>query len=421
MDANILIVGAGIGGLSSACEMTKKLNIKKQTLRLFEADREVGGRLCSHHSLDLGAGRFNLNKHPVLGKLIETLSIPVEPMQYEIVTSKDEENDLKAFQTACFSKLYAFGQEADAVKNIKDTFYDLCKFCLGEEIASKFCCLTGYDTLLHPKLSLQLGLKIVSNHPEWEWLQQGGHSKWFRPVNGFQSLIRQLRSYLETNNWHFHLKHTLRKIERVDGSFHLTFQNQLKQEVVARSDVVIMALPFSGLSEIDIPGFQYKKFLDDIVDVPLFKCFLNYGDSWWRKYQLEGKCLVTKHELRKIYFSKTTGELFIYNDGLSANFWREYCDRGEKAVVQKITELLAVALEIPQEEISIPEDVRYRFWKRGVAFWKNDSRLGEEYPNTIEIYPNLFICSDLLTQHSGWIEGALISAESIANQLQAKL
>lgn len=418
MDAHVLIIGAGIGGLFSACEIEKQIKKEKvmqnMIFRIFEADEEVGGKLYTHNSHDLGAGRFCPGKHSNLEKLVLSLSIPTEPVEYDVIYSRD--NNLWEFQKKCIDKLQMHcSLHSNSIQG-DTTFFEVCKNCLGENAALEFCRYSGYDTLLNEELSFQKGTEILFNHPESEWAQKKNQNIWLRPVNGFQTLGLQLKKNLQ-KNWQFHFGHQFHKIEFTGNQFLLTFQNTKKEKVLATSKVVIIALPLGGLRDLDIPWLKPWNFQENIVEVPLFKCYLKYQNLWWKEYQLEGKCLVTNQNLRKIYFSKSENKLFFYTDGPSSLFWKEYIDNGESTILKMISKQLADTLALDVNKIPAPNDFQYRFWKRGVSFWKKESIYSKQIPNAIEIHPNLFICSDLFTHYDGWIEGSLLSGTSIAQKL----
>lgn len=399
MYADILIVGGGIGGIATARELQNMIgSTVGLSCLLFEQTDEIGGRLHSRSAFDFGAGRFCPSRHTFLHQLIQDLSLPASPYFYKLVVN------CKEFHDDCLQQLLNHLPEGN--------FYDACTHCLGKERANKLCASFGYDTLRSCDLPFNVGLQILLSQPERDWDKDENKGQWLRLQNGFQSLASSMQNELENAGWIFHFGRRLTHVQKNENSYRVTFANQAGNAHEVLCEILILAIPMSELFHL---GLASLEFIDDIQDVPLFKCLVRYETPWWSSYDLEGKCLITYERLRKIYFSLTESELFFYTDADSALFWAHKMEQGEESLMKEIQHLLTVALCTSNERIPCPLSIQYKFWSQGVTFWKKPPPFQQN--NYVKLQPNLYICSDLFTEHSGWIEGSLISARKIAQQV----
>lgn len=404
METEFAIVGAGIGGIYSA-NLLKNSSIKK--ILLFEETDQIGGRLISPNAINLGAGRFCPAIHPRLNNLINQYSLPVRSFKFDIFFNLHK------------SKFFSLKESLEKLNHHKinktrfESFYNEAISCLGPIHAKNLFITSGYDTLKHKDLSFEMGLKILQEHPE-TYVQ--AQNEWLQLQKGFQTLPIALSNTFKDKKKEIFLNTSLKKIAKENNKYRLTFQRN-KEVLEVICSTVILAMPMIKLMKIDMFNMDVN-LKNEFFPVPLFKCYLTYNENWY-PYELEGKCLIVNNPLRKIYFD-TNGNIFFYVDFKSANFWKKFISKSQQDLFEQIAIQLSKSIGISKELIPMPDKIHYQLWNPGISLWKKDSNFHGKVDNMLELESNIFLCSDIFTDYSGWIEGSLISAETIHHSIMKR-
>jgi monoamine oxidase len=146
------------------------------------------------------------------------------------------------------------------------------------------------------------------------------------------------------------------------------------------------------------------------------KGYMEYEKPWWQSTDIAGHCFTNPSPFRKIYFPRHAPYLLIYSDGENALTLEKLLGDDDRVLASFEAAVRdAISFDGLGGPIIRPTKQVWRFWQRGISFWKGGLRL---LPNNFWSYaPNIHVCSDLYTDHVGWVEGGVVSAEAAANRV----
>lgn len=218
---------------------------------------------------------------------------------------------------------------------------------------------------------------------------------------------------------------------------------------------VILALPKRSIELIDCDSFifSHQQFIDDLKRVePAYasKVFLWYDEEWWTKRGLAYGSSRTDLPLRQCYYfgtqpspsGKKRGLLMAsYNDGIAVDFWEGFYPESafdlirdtftseeqyikEHAVPNKmiaelteeLSQLHAFTVPAPQRALfqnwnDDPYGAGWHLWNPHNQSWLIIPRIRHPIEGT-----NLYICGEAYSDHQGWAEGALQTAEKLLEE-----
>lgn len=412
MKKNVVIVGAGIGGLATALSLEKSC-LPKENL-ICDLGSDVGGRLNSVESLDLGAGRFHFRKHRLLKELIDQFSIPLSPFHYNLKhTSPNRDENL--LQKERIRRLNHNIETNKININSSAHFYEICSKFLSQDDVNSLCSWSGYDSLKHQEMPLYVGLSILNGHPESEWLHQREDNQWFRLKNGFQHLSTEIKKSLINSCFELRMAKKLTSIRRMGSQYELIFNSNPLDKVLCKQ--VILALPFSELKKIELEGLNSNEYFHSYVDIPLFKCFIGFSDLSWLKNVEENECLITHSRLRKLYCSMELKQIFFYTDFESAEYWHLQSTVLGNGFMDFVLEQIAKEFQLTLKNLPRPHYFYHKYWPLGITFWKKGFASPKSETGYHQLDENIFLCSDLFTSSGGWVEGVLESSKAILNKI----
>ncbi len=407
---DIVIVGAGIGGLATAYYLKQEAGLSDLRILVLESSSTAGGRLLRQRftgggvALDMGAGRFCNKSHRRVAELARKFDLKTKPFQYQTQFGIEDSHAQGLFFA---SSLFAIQEAFSRGMYCMGSFRDAAIAVLGAEAAQNFFAWAGYDALRSPDLSARTGLCILEQHPEYQFLTGGGQS-WCVFAEGFAELAFSLQKDLVQQGIEFRSNQEVEQIvaDGFDG-YRIAYRGRdgTVERISVRDVVLAMTLPdlFRIAPELDIEAVQKH-----VLEMPLYKCFVRFASPWWRQHDLSGKCIFTNNHLKKVYFPLGEDYLFFYADYEAALWWQEQCELGEEVLQATIfRELCHVFDESPGP--SLIREVKSQFWPRGICAWKKTTPtwllqgLGQ--------MKNLWIVSDAFTPHLGWVEGSLASAQ----------
>lgn len=424
---DIAIIGGGISGLYAAYRLHGLL--PSSAIRIFERTGAVGGRIYSakltthQEHVDLGAGRYNVSRHLNLHRLIEELGIRCVPFDYDIAPFQNGlfESAREQLRTIC-GELRRFFELCTPKEQEIWSFWEGASRCIGNIKADFIATASGYDSLRNPKLCFKHGIDILLNHPETGSLINNVRGEWMAPLGGFQSVPDRLASKI-TQICPVEYQSTLRaihplSIDSVSG-VQLHFETADGNNTVGARQV-IYASSIHNFLQLDGCSLS-EEISRSIVDVPLMKGYVEYDAPWWQSTDIAGRCFTNSSPFRKIYFPRHLPYLLVYADGNSALDLRELTKNKSEAL-KKFESVVRNAISFNAISGGAPQPLKqvWKFWEHGISFWDSGLNL---FPDDVWSYgPGIHVCSDLFTEHVGWVEGGIVSAEAavrrVASQMQ---
>lgn len=427
VECDVAIIGGGITGLAAALRLHELS--PRQNIQIFERNQKVGGRLLSSRlsdgasAIDLGAARYCASKHPRLHKLIQKMGIKCVPYSYRLAPIQDTlfEHSRNKLRSLCLELKNSFD---GCLENEREnaSFWDgACKY-IGEVKTAFIVGAVGYDSLRNPKLPFAHGMEILFSHPETQSIRNAESEVWSSPTGGFQNLALALADYLSTT-CAIHSSHNLVSIENVvtatgDAAIRLRFDtNHGVRTLVTRQ--VIHAGTLMDFSRVEGCNVS-PTVLNYLVGVPLIKGYFEYERAWWQDLDISGHCFTGNSAFRKIYFPENDPYLVVYADGEDALSIQKLINTHEN-VLPQFALAVREALPFSLHHLAVSKVVQqeWKFWANGITFWDAGLNL---LPEKFWSYsPNIHHCSDLCTEHIGWIEGGITSAEAVAARLSGIL
>jgi monoamine oxidase len=401
------IVGGGIGGLAVALELLDRGVAVGNEITIFDSANQLGGRLLttrdSRNIYELGAGRYNRSLHLLLDGLLKRFSIAISPFSYSVNYGVDIDcSQLSDLRSIKFDTYH--GQNVSFIKVLRTA--------VGDKNADLFCSLSGYEAIRGDDFPLAGALDLIYTHPE-VFTSYRFINEWFAPDEGFIKLIDQISDFLRSCGVTFVTHAKLVTIVEAMDKLLLNFEELVVNIKTCLTEFLFLAVPPYELKLIKHPWHHKVNWLDRLVNIPLFKCFLRFTVDWWLSTS-HSVCVITGNNLQKLYFNPTQRNIFFYCDSLNANYWHALSTMNdfalEREVLRQIEEAMGIAVPT-YEEI---DKMIFKYWPTGVMYFSQSSTFLD---SSFKFGEKIFFVSDTLTHQVGWIEGALISARSVVNTL----
>jgi monoamine oxidase len=261
------------------------------------------------------------------------------------------------------------------------------------------------------------------------WVKMLQMSKYLRGIkHGMERLTDTMLTRLVAKGVTVHQNHVLQALEPAGReAVTLVFANG--QTVTARQ--AVLAIPSRALKAIRNLPEHIKKLLGSVLEIPLLKCFFVVKNPWWQE-NIPNKG-VTRFPARELHYYKQNGKgnLMVYADRPSINFWSKYVtgDYQAQAEVGGNAQLpLQFARHLgldPREIIAYgirdwgrePYGAACHLWKPGVQSWKVMEAL-TAFPLIEGAAPNVHICGEAFSDYQGFMEGAVRTAHRVMTQIQ---
>jgi monoamine oxidase len=266
--------------------------------------------------------------------------------------------------------------------------------------------------------------------------------------DGYEALPIALAGAVREAGGEVSLGHGLRALELVSGerdpavgmSFDIAGESA-QRSVVARR--VVLALPQRGLEALapHSPLADSSRFTSDlraVAAIPLFHVLLAYERPWWEELGIRTGRSATDLPLQSCFYFGTEGErpgadpenrrsliMVGYNSPEAAEFWDRYLEAAEgeprtpspemlRELTRQLSELHGT--EVPDPYWALIMDWRpdpyggaSHRWAVGARSWEVIPRMREPLPGV-----GIHVCGEAWSDHQGWVEGALRSAERVA-------
>jgi monoamine oxidase len=394
----LIIVGGGLAGLTVAECLAKHKTFSN--ILILEQYKKMGGRVSTVRNdgltYEAGAGRI-FHAHARVGALVKRFGLKTYPIGTESYLSTGTPNPFLHL----FEPIRQVLSKCDQATLESNTLYAL----VPDELRNIFQYYPYWAEIHDLRADLALPA-FAPTHPM-------GASKpddFYGIQGGMDQLTEHLSKECAQLGVQLKTQHNVTNIkQRTDSLFEITgadFTYQARHVVIATSR--------GDYSRFDV--LKHSPLLKQLVMSPLIRIYAVYppdpdtGRVWFPAHKI-----VTDNPLRYIIpIRQDTGLIMIsYTDGDDTNHWRTLKGQALEDAIQ--TELHKV---FPDTIIPKPTWIKSYDWPFGCTYWVptpgNTTTLFEAQ-NPL---PNLYICGESVSQHQGWMEGALESADYLTDHLK---
>jgi hypothetical protein len=402
----VAIVGGGISGLYIA---NRLLDMGYQ-ITLFEKSSHLGGRIKSVSltqwgNIEAGAGRFN-EKHTLLLTLIHAyglqqhvIPISTHDRWYHSNNTISNKNYNKYVTNLLFTKLTQWLSKYTKHQLINMTMKDLLMLEYSHDVVEHIISAFGYNSefeIQNAFTTLTILSKEFNDKIQYYYLQ-----------GGLTQLIHHLAKEIVEKGGKIYCKTTVCSYNPKNNNVHY---KQLTKSRYQSFHKVVFACTKNTLESFHYlleQDNELKLYLDSISMAPLNRMFAVFlpqrnGKAWFDSIYRTTTSLPIRYI---IPYNSQTGLIQIsYTDNEFAKYWQNKSNKQCKDEVHKYLKLM-----FPQKRIGKPIWLKNFYWNEGVTYWKPSF---VAYRNSK--HKSYYIAGEMMsTEHSGWIEGALKSAEDV--------
>jgi len=280
---DVVIIGAGVSGLSAASELRKS----GLSILVLEARDHIGGRAWTRHEPGLSAP-IELGAEFIHGRVSETFELLHEVGKAALDTSgahwtlrdgklvQNTENLFGDIQNAL---------ERSKILNKPDVSFlswldSSAQYGLSQEAATMAkAFVEGFDAADPAKVSAHFVAK--------EWGAGGMlDSPQFRPLGGYSSVLSALAGSLERDNIRLQLQTVVKQVRWKRGSVEIDV-TRFDQSYTVKATTVIITLPL-GVLQAGTVGFEpalreKTQALEGLVFGPVLKLSLRFRTAFWEE------------------------------------------------------------------------------------------------------------------------------------------
>ena len=414
-----VVIGAGITGMTAAYQLLREGYDGE--VYICDSNSHASGRLQSvripdsEDVIELGAGRFHIRHHSAFNQLRLELGLEAQPFSFPasyggMTTGNSSEDGAEEF-CRLLRRL-----EANLAGTHEARFTDFAISVIGKEGLRRLVAITGYDTLSNPSLPVAGGMSILRDHPEGQSYVTRETAQWFSIKGGFQSLLAELERRL-LNRVQLHYNTTVEAITPLPEP-ECGYQLRVRSEGVESTigcDAIILATTLHGIHRMGgLDCFSGLDGLENVESVPLLKGFCRFSKPWWRTNVASGRCVINSTPLRKVYLPERGNLLWFYCDGESALRTSRILEFNEAAILELLEDHLGCRLPVD----AVLEDFTWKFWRQGISFLRSEKTGTDQFR---EVSNKVIVCSDIYTEHVGWLEGGLLSAHAGVQHLAHRM
>jgi len=405
MDADILIIGAGLAGLHCALRLSDRF--PKQTICILESSIIAGGRVHTINGVEAGAGRIPVS-HPMIASYCDKYSLTRIPLKH---TSQyiDENGVQENLWPTCMTIMQ--NALATVPKTIlsRYTLAEILTKLLDKETAVAMMMYFPYRselTTLRADIALQSFANEFSNKESFYVIKEG-----------LSSIIRGMETELEERGVKMLFEHRVTGMSSVDSfPMSVTVHSQSQGEgkrITARK--IIFAVPSTALKT--IRPFTAYPILKHLKMTPLLRIYATFP-SFPKPVWFEGMPrVVTPNSLRHIIpVNPAKGTIMIsYTDADDTKTWASLKKEAlQKGIMKQVRELFSKDMgDIPD-----PVSMSKYYWEDGCTYWtpglynpaKESVDIMRPFPSRL---PDVYVCGESYSMKQAWMEGALEHAEGM--------
>ena len=420
---DFVIVGGGIAGLFTAY----KLSETDAKILLIEKSDYLGGRVYTVYEdndktndLDIhyecGAARFNQNHIHIIQCIIEMgLYDDIIHLDHPIHanlrgTEKDFEKVYKTNKTDPKLTLKDIAEylynKAETIENKrKMTLKELMNKVMSKEATQFFIDAFGYNSEIE-HMNAEDALRLFQN----DFMDQDKDKELFFyfSKNGLTKIIDKLEKTCESNG-----------VEIRKNTLLIDFVGDIKLTTsIGKIETKTLILTGDKQSLMNIPALKKVKELDSVVSCPLNRIYAIYpknnGKVWFHNLHRT----TTDNDLRHIIpIDAEKGLIMIsYSDDKYANKWHKYKEEGtlQEHIQKEIKKLY------PEKNIPEPFYLEEHYWKAGLHVWKKGIDSAKVMKKIQKPFKDkeVFIVGETYCNNQGWMDGALLSAIQVLEQLK---
>ena len=420
---DFVIVGGGIAGLFTAY----KLSETDAKILLIEKSDYLGGRVYTVYEdndktndLDIhyecGAARFNQNHIHIIQCIIEMgLYDDIIHLDHPIHanlrgTEKDFEKVYKTNKTDPKLTLkditeYLY-KKAETIENKrKMTLKELMNKVMSKEATQFFIDAFGYNSEIE-HMNAEDALRLFQS----DFMDQDKDKELFFyfSKNGLTKIIDKLEKTCESNG-----------VEIRKNTLLIDFVGDIKLTTsIGKIETKTLILTGDKQSLMNIPALKKFKELDSVKACPLNRIYAIYpknnGKVWFHNLHRT----TTDNDLRHIIpIDVEKGLIMIsYSDDKYADKWHKYKEEGklQEHIQKEIKKLY------PEKNIPEPFYLEEHYWKAGLHVWKKGIDSAKVMKKIQKPFKDkeVFIVGETYCDNQGWMDGALLSAIQVLEQLK---
>ena len=432
LEVDLLIVGAGVGGLEVAYELGNRWKNTNKKIWVVDQADYVGGRVKTVHdtykgkkiSYEGGAARFNDN-HKSLLSVINRCGLKKHivkiPSFWEFRPTAKYTQDAKKMPfkdvEELLDKLLDHYDKPKYIKYLKSvTLYEACRDLYGHKIAE----------FLRHSYSYYSELKVFNGNNALRSLKNDlGESNQFYILKGGleQVPICQSNGFLKSGTKETRILSLKTQVKKwkyeSDNKFSVNLYD-LDTNTTQRITTTHLVLATNG-NEIRRWRDQLKTINPKILDVmshvtsqPLLRIYAIYDSKWFKKY---GKVVTDGLVKYIIPIDYKIGLIMIsYTDGDYVRKMMRHIQDGtqEEAIYESLKEIF------PDDKIEKkPQYIRNMFWETGAVYWNRgaDSDKMSQFMMHPSKKHNLFITGDSFSENQAWTDGAIYNARQVSKMI----
>lgn len=419
MNADIVIVGAGIAGLRCGIELLRKS--PRKTVVILEKYNYKGGRVvtykktlqdvkgdCTHLQWENGAGRIHSSHTKVLDlvKEYKLTTIPLSTEQFYITKGETKPNTFDDLMHLFLPSLKEFQPSILATHTLRELFEMLLKE-KANSFLNEFPYRAEVDTLRADR-----GIESFAE-------EMGTYEGYVVVKEGLSAIIQGMVKEFEELGGHIFLNHSVTEIQK-EGETYLVKSKTKAGDVVWESKKVICALHSEALKQ--IPCFANWWVLKHLKMEPLLRVYAVFptvkGKSW---FSTIGRTVSPGPIRYFIPINPSCGIVMLsYTDGRDARHLLSILEKGEEEFEEYL--MKEIRLMFPDSKIPEPHFLKAHPWFEGCTYWLpgnyDPKKLSEEalqpFPDTM---PALHCCGESFSMRQAWMEGALEHADALLKKL----
>ena len=413
MNADLVIIGAGIAGLRCGIELLKQTPSRQ--IAILEKYGYAGGRVvtyrqeleslsgaCRFLQWENGAGRISEN-HTTICELVKQYGLTKIPLTDKILYEEDGILAPNVF-TDTMKLLIPVLESLEPEVLATHTLRELLEEILGEEHTNALLLQFPYRAEVDT-LRADLGLECFQK-------EMGTYKGYFVLKEGLSALIQHMRTEFEQLGGTIFFKTEVTDIQK-EGSLLLISCKTPNGTVLWETPTCICALHAEAFEQ--IPLFKEWTILSHLKMEPLVRIYAVFPTKRGAAWFADLPKVVSKGPLRFfIPMNPACGTVMIsYTEGKDArSVLRLLEKRGEKAVQQWILEEARKAF--PTKDIPEPLFFKIHPWTSGCTYWLPGSYDPvKESHKSLKPFSdlNLYCCGESFSLRQAWMEGAVEQAD----------
>ncbi len=429
LDADTLIVGAGVAGLTTALKLLTQH--PDQKVVVLEKYGKLGGRAMTFKKdvpevgpvqWENGAGRIH-SSHARLHKLLKQYDLATAPISPDAQfrrcnhrgCANPKPDHLEELLQTLITPLTALSKKTLGAHTLLQVATELH----GPERTKALFHQFPYYTEVH-HLRADLALKTFA-------AEMGTREGYSVPIKGFSALIDALAGDIRGRGGHIRPRHTLKSYKELhdaDGTFsHIEAAIEIynadtkettQHTLTARR--LVLALHAEALRKLKpLRTWTPLKYLGSAPLVRIYAIFPKgkNGRVWFDHMPRT----ITTNTLRYVIpINPDKGIIMIsYTDGLDTRPWFKLADSADPEAPAALQKKLMDEVRLTfGPDIPEPIYLKAHPWTVGTTYWKPGAYDVDAMSRAAhKVSPHVFVTGEAVSTNQAWIEGALESVETL--------